>query len=163
MQRVLLYTYWLWTQHPLFLAICLHVRQTAAVQGSGQKVLSGCAGGSVSLNQSVTLCLSLRSPDHFTAVVFPLGWANRRNFRDKWVKATKKKQLIVSVRYCWKIFSVNFCWSLIYWSADKINSVNITLLMDKHWCYSFKHLTCDSLWYFTDLAGQQQNSSVVKG
>lgn len=86
------------------------------------------------------------------AVVFPLCWANRWNLRDKWVKATKKKQLIVSVK---------FCWSLIYWSADKINSVNI--LMDKHWCYSLKRLTCDSLWYFTDLAGQQQNSSVVKG
>lgn len=79
---------------------------------------------------------SVCDPLSVAAVVFPLCRRNRRNFRDKWVKATKKKQLIVSVK---------FCWSLIYWSADKINGVNITLLMDKHWCYSFKRLTCDSL------------------
>lgn len=153
MQRELLYTYWLWTQHPLFLTICLHVRQTVAVQGSGQKVLSGCPDGSVSLNQSVTLRLSLRSPHRFTAVVFPLCWSNRRNFREKWVKATKKKQLILLKHF----------FSLIYWSADKINSVNITLLMDSHWCCSFKHLTCHSFDISQTWQEKQQNSSVVKG
>lgn len=100
---------------------------------------------------------SVCDPLSVAAVVSPLCWANRRNFRDKWVKATKKKQLIVSVRYCWNIFSVKFCWSLIYWSADKINSVNI--LMDKHWCYSFKRLTCDSL-IFHRLGS---TTTVVKG